>query len=162
MDPRNKILIAMGEAGHEAAMDAIRRYLVYNTKGKHSYIGQIIADITTEEVTDRVEEGQLVTDDGRPIYWWAGRAYVTARDYWERRLRAMHMDAQSRAAAAPQRTSAPADGSPPPPGEGRAAVRCPACSAEMAKAPICPNCALGKQGYKLLLTCTECGREVPL
>lgn len=162
MDPRNKVLIAMGEAGHEAAMDAIRRYLVYTTHGRYQFAGEVISDQTCEEVTGQVELGQQVTEDGRPILWWAGRAYATSRAFWERRLRAMHEEAQRRAAAAPQRTSAPADGSPPPPGEGMAGVLCPSCSSPMAKAPICPNCALGKRGYKLLLTCTECGQEVPV
>lgn len=160
MDPRNKILIALGEAGHEAAMDAIRRYLVHTTKGKYSFVGQIIADITAEEVTGRVEEGQLVTDDGRPIYWWAGRAYVTARDYWERQIRRRHEEAFR--AEAERKRHAATQTDTPKPGEGLAGVLCPSCSSPMAKAPICPSCALGKQGYKLLLTCTECGREVPL
>lgn len=48
------------------------------------------------------------------------------------------------------------------PGESLTSVLCPSCKSVMAKQHVCPNCSKGKQGFKILCQCTECGHEVYL
>lgn len=70
---------------------------------------------------------------------------------------------QSKAAAIVRATGRHSAASPPAkPGECLTSVLCPSCQAVMAKAPVCPNCSRGKQGFKILCQCTECGHEVYL
>lgn len=105
---------------------------------------RVMRDRGFEEVD--TSPGAIVLPDGREVMHAAGRNWALRMDVHTARLE----DAFRRANHDPR------------PGECLASVLCPACRAVMAKSPICPNCAKGKAGYKILCTCTECAHEVYL
>lgn len=154
MDKRNTILLAMGSAGHEATMDVIRRYLVYNTKGRHGHLQSMIADDTIER--SDVADGTYLTQDGRPVFWYANEAWVTKPEVHNRRLaEAMEQASQRDAAISDQQSQ----------------IEYPAmsttvcttlidgqlCGGDLVKRSVCQNCALGKSGVIATLTCDICG-----
>jgi len=94
----------------------------------------------------------VAMSDGRELMWIDGQAYALPLELHNSRL------AEAMAAAKKQRD----EQIKPSPGEGMAAVLCPACQSIMAKSPVCPNCAKGKAGFKILCICTECSHEVYL
>lgn len=101
------------------------------------------------------EPGVAMLEDGRPIVWVGQHAFVLPMDEHLRRV-AMALEM-----AASQQRQKPRTRSDTP-GEALTSVLCPSCRAVMAKSPVCPNCAKGKAGYKILCICTECGHEVYL
>lgn len=92
-------------------------------------------------------------DDARPVTWIKRQAYALPPNLFRERQAARLAAAKARAEAEAEK---------PAPGEALTSVLCPMCRAVMAKQPVCPRCKLGKQGYKILCQCTECGHEVPL
>jgi len=89
--------------------------------------------------------------DGREIMRLDGQAYILPIEIHRARV------AEAMAAVKKQREEQKQS-----PGEGLAAVLCPVCRSTMAKSPICPSCAKGRAGFKILCTCTECSHEVYL
>lgn len=116
-----------------------------------------INDVRAAILADGFEEVAAPADaaalpDGREILHVGGQTYALPIDVHRERLEAAMQAAKSQQhVPQPQR-----------PGEGLTAVLCPLCHSAMAKSPICPNCAKGKQGYKILCSCTECAHEVYL
>jgi hypothetical protein len=103
-----------------------------------------------EEIDTPVNDAAL--PDGREVLRVGGRAYVLPADVHRARL------AEAMQAAKKQREEQTKHS----PGEGLSAVLCPSCKSVMAKSPVCPNCAKGKVGFKILCICTECAHEVYL
>lgn len=95
----------------------------------------------------QVEATEAALPDGREVYHVGMLSFVMPMEMHEQRLKEAFDAAASRQ---------------PPPGEALASVLCPACQSIMAKSPICPNCEKGRQGFKILCTCTECAHEVYL
>lgn len=89
----------------------------------------------------------IVTEDGREILRAYGKAWALHIDIHNARLALSFKEAKQEQ---------------PLPGEALTSVLCPVCRSVMAKQPICPNCAQGKAGFKILCQCTECGHEVYL
>lgn len=152
MDPRNKILIAMGAAGHQASMDAIRRYLVFNTKGREKMWNALKREARIEPVS--VEDGARVTSDGREVFWWAGQSYAqTAEAHEKARLQSIESAKRLRTANVPsnrhaeERTSC------------QAVIDGQLCGGDLQRKGVCPKCTLGRQGITELETCDVCGRE---
>lgn len=110
--------------------------------------GELIAAGWVEE---DVVDGVMALQDGREVMRAGGRAYVLPIETHRARLEEALRDAKTRAPEPAQK-----------PGEGLSSVLCPACRSVMAKSPICPNCAKGKEGFKILCQCTECAHEVYL
>jgi len=96
---------------------------------------------------EEVETEDAALPDGREVLRVGDRSFVMPLEQHEQRLREAFDAARKQ-----ERT--------PPAGEALASVLCPIDHAIMDKRPVCPSCAKGKAGYKLLLTCTECGHEV--
>lgn len=106
---------------------------------------------------EEVSDPGLLTTDGREVIVmygkrWALRPDVHAQRRADSLAEAKRLDDTARAA---QRHAEK-------PGESLTCVLCPSCKSVMAKAPVCPNCAKGKAGFKILCACTECGHEVYL
>jgi hypothetical protein len=108
------------------------------------------------EVVD-ARPNDLLTADGREIFRSHGKAWALLPEIHAKRRADALAAAQDKARGATAR-QVPT----PSPGEALSSVLCPSCHHEMAKTPICPNCKLGKQGYRIMCTCTDCGQEVPL
>lgn len=96
----------------------------------------------------------MMLDDGRPVVWVDRHAFVLPMDEHQRRV-AWALEMAQRGQQRP-----PKNHVNDRPGESLTSVLCPSCRAEMAKSPVCPNCAKGKAGFKILCICTECGHEV--
>lgn len=94
---------------------------------------------------------------GRDILWANGRAMALKDEVRQRLVAEAAEREQAKAQYATDRPKITAK-----PGESLASVLCPACQSIMAKSPICPNCAKGKAGFKILCICTECSHEVYL
>ena len=91
--------------------------------------------------------------DGRTVIEAHGIRWAISAERYKQ-----HKTATLARAAAHQSVGSP----PAKPGEGLTSVLCPSCQSVMAKAYVCPNCAKGKKGFRILCTCTECGHEVYL
>jgi len=102
------------------------------------------------EVIDMPGTSQL-SPDGREIIRVGGVALALTRDEHIRRR-----DAALAVVGATKKTK------PVKPGEAVSSVLCPACQSVMAKSPVCPGCAKGRAGFKILCICTECSHEVYL
>ncbi len=103
-----------------------------------------------------VEPGVMMLEDGRPVVWVDRHALVLPMEEHQRRV-AWAFEMASKVQQRPPRRMA-GDA----PGEALTSVLCPSCQAVMGKSPVCPNCAKGKAGFKILCFCTECGQEVYL
>lgn len=102
---------------------------------------------------ERVDAAGPITPDGREVLTCGGVAIALRTDaHAERMARAFEAARQRRKGAQ----------SKPGPGESLTSVLCPVCISTMAKSPVCPNCAPGRAGYKILCICTECAHEVYL
>lgn len=101
-----------------------------------------------------IPAGTLITPDGREVLWIDDHAYALRPDIHAERL----AEAKQRIEATTTQKKKPAQ----TPGESLTSVLCPSCRAVMAKQPVCPSCAKGKAGFKILCVCTECGHEVYL
>jgi hypothetical protein len=100
------------------------------------------------------DSGTLLLGDGREVLHIGAKSYaLPLEEHKRRRQEAIDAAVASVKKAAPQ---------PQQPGEGLSSVLCPVCQSAMAKSPVCPNCAKGKQGFKILCQCTECSHEVYL
>lgn len=102
------------------------------------------------------DAGAVMTDDGREILRADGKKWALLPELHNSRRVAAIAAAKERASAArtPEAKAVP--------GEALTSVLCPSCHAVMAKQPVCPSCAKGKAGFKILCVCTECGHEVYL
>jgi len=119
-----------------------------------------IADVQARRISgsledlgfEAVDEAGPVTKDGREIVRVRGRDYALRPEVHAEMLAAAF--AEKKAQRKGQVNSQP--------GESLTSVLCPSCQSAMAKSPICPNCAKGKAGFKILCICTECAHEVYL
>lgn len=141
----------MSEAGHEATMDVIRRYLVYNTKGRHEHLNELIADNTIERAA--VADGARLTDDGRPVFWYANEPWVTKKEIHAKRLAEAMEQARQRDAAMAAQQSQPSQS----PTTCTSLIDGQLCGGTLIRAAVCPRCALGKSGVAATLTCDVCG-----
>lgn len=105
---------------------------------------------------ERVDVTPGLMPDGREAVRVGGASWAMRQDVHAKMLKEAFAASKK---SKKSRNPAPEKSSP---GEGLTSVLCPACSAVMAKEPVCPNCAKGKAGYKILCICTECGHEVYL
>lgn len=137
-------LVAMGR---ESAMDTIRAY-----SGLLRDSVEAMAKYGWEPVN--LPLGTLIYD-GQPVQWVGRKAFVLPGDVYQQRRAAALEDAKRRDETAALKITAT-------PGESLTSVLCPSCRSVMAKAPVCPNCSRGKQGFKILCACTDCGHEVYL
>jgi len=101
---------------------------------------------------ERVEAIPGIMPDGREAVRVVGASWAMRQDVHAKMLEEA-FDAGKRAKSKQAKSC---------PGEGLTSVRCPICSAVMAKSPVCPRCAKGQAGYKILCICTECDHEVYL
>jgi len=100
---------------------------------------------------EQVAESGHMASDGREIIHVRGRGYALRPEVHAEML-----------AAAFAEKKAQRKGSSSQPGESLTSVLCPACQSVMAKSPVCPNCAKGRAGFKILCICADCGHEVYL
>jgi hypothetical protein len=121
------------------------------TTERNQSIREILLADGFEEAPD-ADPGAAALPDGREITRFDGRGYVLPVEVHKARLERAMQEVKAQQPAKQQQK----------PGEGLAAVLCPNCQSIMAKQPVCPKCSKGKQGYKILCTCTECGHEVYL
>jgi hypothetical protein len=94
------------------------------------------------------DPGFAILPDGREVIKAAGATWALRADVHADRLATALKNARKK--------------TPSTPGEGVSAVLCPACKSVMAKSPVCPGCAKGRAGFKILCICTECSHEVYL
>lgn len=97
-----------------------------------------------------------MTDDGRPIGRAFGRYWILPKELQEERDYAAIEEEKKKPKPPASKTTEPVSSV----GEGLSAVLCPKCTGIMAKQYICPNCEKGKEGYKVLCICVDCGYEV--
>lgn len=100
---------------------------------------------------ERVETSAPITGDGREVIFVRGRAYALRPE--------LHAARKTAAFSRAKKVERQEDSTP---GEALSSVRCPSCMSAMAKQLVCPKCAKGKAGFKILCVCTECGHEVYL
>ena len=141
-------------------VDATIRALVRISRSNRRLVSEHVAEYMAENGymhIDVVPDALLIGDgaDSRPVYWIGGQAYAQSAE--DHRLKTQAAIMQKVQIAREKERSASDR-----PGESLSAVLCPACRAIMAKSPICPNCTKGKQGFKILCICTDCGHEVYL
>ena len=115
-------------------------------------------------------DGALMMDDGRPISWLAGIPYTIGAAVWETRVKdalavaehARRLDNEMEKAI--QRDAAIAAQDVPAQPQAHSEI-CPAiidgqlCGGSLSATPVCPRCALGKQGVAQILTCDVCGAQ---
>lgn len=148
MDKRNRILVSMAEAGHEATMDVIRRYLVVNTKSRHAALDSLIADGTVERVT--AEDGTVVTPDGRPVFWFGHDPWAPTMEAHTQRLQALFKRKKAQPSDKNGETKSVVGT------ESLSAMVCPKCGDALQHTAVCPKCAAGKLGYRHRYSCV-CG-----
>lgn len=148
MDKRNRILTSMAEAGHEATMDVIRRYLVVNTKSRHAALDSLVADGTVERVV--VEDGAVVTLDGRPVFWFGHDPWAPTMEAHTQRLQALFERKKVKQADKNSETKSVVGT------ETLSEILCPKCGDALQHTAVCPSCAAGKIGYRHRYSCV-CG-----
>jgi hypothetical protein len=155
MTQNEKIIAQLRAIGKNDALAVIKEWAVsrHRTEQDHTAVlaksGFELVDVPKGSTS----VGELALT--RPIVWIGSKAYALRPDvFLEQRKAAM--------AEAVEEKRSHGVASQPSPGEGLAAVLCPACYSTMSKAPICPNCSKGKAGFKILCQCTECSYEVYL
>lgn len=132
-------------------IDAARSLWIERVSNHHIAAESILALLLHDDwETVEVAEGEAITADGRAVLRIGPTALALRVEEHERRLVEAFAQDTPRSPPAPK------------PGESLTSVLCPSCRAVMAKAPVCPNCAKGKAGYKILCQCTECAHEVYL
>ena len=106
------------------------------------------------------ELAEAEIDDGRPVVHF-GTATFTPTDqtweHWKDEVQVRLQDKIRRTVKNEQTAKVAAV-----PGESLTTVLCPVCKSKMGKQLICPKCELGKEGFRVLCTCTDCGHDVPL
>lgn len=139
-------------------VDAIVRALVRASSADQ----RLVSDYTGEYLEQNgyapvdAPHGALLFGDGensRPVYWIGGQAYAQSADVHRSKIRAAIVQKVQVVQKNRQESR---------PGEALTSVLCPSCRSVMAKSPVCPRCEKGKQGYKILCSCTECHHEVYL
>jgi len=152
MTQNEKIVAQLRAIGKKDALSVIREWAVSRHRTEQDHAATL-----TESGFELVDVAPGATSVGelaltRPLVWVGKKAFALRPDFFlEQRRVAMAeaVEKKSSKGAAPQS-----------PGEGLAAVLCPACHAMMAKEPVCPNCSKGRAGFKILCQCTVCGHEV--
>ncbi|KAF5043646.1 hypothetical protein DSECCO2_500120 [anaerobic digester metagenome] len=154
MTKQEKLLFSLLAAPAIEVIPTLEQYADLRDKGAH--LKKILSVAGFENVD--VEPGVLLTDDGREVSTIGGQTFALRQEIHDARLNerlaAKAQDATANVIAPKKHT----------PGEGMSSVLCPRCQSIMAKQPICPNCHLGQQGFKILCLCTNdaCEFEVPL
>jgi len=126
------------------------QWAAITTDRNQSILDILLAD-GFEEIAGIPQEAAALPD-GRQITRVDGHAFVLPIEVHRARLEIALQEAKAHQPVKQQQR----------PGEGLAAVLCPNCQSVMAKSPICPSCAKGRAGFKILCTCTECSHEVYL
>lgn len=144
-----KIYLTLLDATVDEARSGIRAWASASVHNKRSHV-DLMRSLGYAEV--EYDGASHMTPDGVPIVAAAGKYWALPHDVYATRVR------ESLAAARASR----ATDNEQRPGESMTSVLCPSCHAVMAKSPVCPRCAKGKAGFKILCICTECGHEVYL
>lgn len=154
MTKQEKLLFSLLAAPVAEVMPTLEQYADLRDKGAH--LKKLLSVAGFENVD--VEPGVQLTDDGREVSTIGGQTFALRQEIHDSRLNE-RLASKAQGVMVNVVTSKKQK-----PGEGLSSVLCPRCQATMAKQPICPNCRLGKQGFKILCLCTndECGFEVPL
>lgn len=155
MTPQDKIIAQLRAIGKNDALAIIRQWAVSRHRTEQEHVATLI-EAGFELV--KVAPGSMSVGAGpltRPLVWVGKNAYALRPDvFLEQRKSAM---AETEEGGTAQQSARG-----PSAGESMASVLCPLCKSEMAKEPICPSCAKGRMGFKILCTCTGCGHEVSL
>ena len=103
-----------------------------------------------------IPDGQLLTDDGREVIHAHGKAWALRPEIHAARLAEALDQARQRAAAMAaqqQKQQAPAT-------VCQALIDGQLCGGTLSATPVCPRCALGKQGVAQIMTCDVCGAQM--
>jgi len=132
-----------------AELGALRKLWIFRARAEHGRLASELAWMESQGF-ERVsaDPSTLLLPDGREVVHAMGRAWSLRIDVHTARLTAALKNGHKAHRQVP--------------GEALASVLCPACQSTMAKSPVCPNCAKGKAGFKILCICTECSHEVYL
>lgn len=99
-----------------------------------------------------IQDGQLLTEDGREVLRAHGKAWALKPEIHVQRLAvAMEQERQRDAALAGQQRQAKQ------PNVCTALIDGQLCGGTLIMATVCPRCALGKSGVAATLTCDVCG-----
>lgn len=100
------------------------------------------------------QPGQLLTTDGREVLRLRGDAWALRPETHAKRLaEAMERARQRDGVMATQQPAQPAT----PPTICPSLIDGQLCGGTLVQMPVCPRCALGKQGIAATLTCDVCG-----
>ena len=98
-----------------------------------------------------------MTDDGREILRAHGKAWALRPEIHAKRLDEAIEQAKQRDAA--MRSQGPAAAANNPPTTCSALIDGQLCGGSLSATPVCPKCALGKQGVAQITTCDVCGAQ---
>ena len=103
----------------------------------------------------------MLTDDGREVAWACGKAWALRPEIHAQRLvEAMEQARKRNAAMAEQQPQ------PVPPSQQPATctslIDGQLCGGNLARAAVCPRCAMGKSGVVATLTCDVCGHVMAI
>ncbi len=139
----------------------VRTAYIARAREEHGRVSATLADMMARGMVEiDVGADAVMTDDGRPIMRFAGRALAHTPEA-HAKLQMESLEAAKKQQAAKDAATG-GELKPPPPGEALASVLCPVDHAVMAKDLVCPKCEKGRAGYKVLCVCTKCGHEVYL
>lgn len=93
-------------------------------------------------------KGDLLTADGRVVFWVRGKAFALTKDRHEERL-AVSLAASRPTKPEPETKSVAGT-------EALSSMVCPKCGDSLQHTTVCPKCAAGKLGYRHRYTCV-CG-----
>jgi hypothetical protein len=145
-------IIAMMDESNIDALAAVAQ----KVKKRRANIRRAALDSLLAGDFERVAASGPITDDGREVLIADGVTVALRPEiHADRRGKAFDEAARMAEAARPTPKAEA-------PGESLSSVLCPACQSVMAKSPVCPGCAKGRAGYKILCICTECNHEVYL
>lgn len=98
-----------------------------------------------------IEDGRLLSDDGREIVFAHKKKWVLNKDEWERR-RSLSLEEAAREKAAVDTKSVAGT-------DSLAVFSCPVCGDAFQKTKICPSCLAGRAGYSFRYSCV-CGVDI--
>jgi hypothetical protein len=153
-----RMTMALRVMPRDQAQRVVKSWAMTEILARKSIEQAMIAD--GWEVVDAPSQAPTVGEgeDARPVMWVRDVPYALPPDTFRQR----RDEALAEAVARERERRATVGAVEPVPGEALTSVLCPKCKAVMAKSPICPKCADGIRGFKILTACTECGHEVKL
>lgn len=147
------MLMRIEKAMYEAPFSDIRAAYISRARleaGRVATAQQMMIDNGFERV--EITGDALLTDDGREVLRAHGKAWALKPEIHAKR-RAEAIAAGVNAAVAVAASQQPAT----PPTTCTTLIDGQLCGGTLVKAPVCPRCALGKQGVAATLTCDVCG-----